>query len=51
MHTPVEDKKHPAIPKLNLEYVANTVEWLINQPKNVNISELCLDEIRLKDEN
>ena len=51
MDTPVEDKKHPAIPKLNLEYVANTVEWLINQPKNVNISELCLDEIRLKDEN
>ena len=45
MHTPVEDKKHPAIPKLKLDYVANTVEWLVNQPRNVNISELCLDEI------
>ena len=47
MRTPIEEKKHPDIPKLDLEYVANTVEWLINQPDTVNISELCLDEVRI----
>ena len=47
MRTPIEEKKHPNIPKLDLEYVANTVEWLINQPDTVNISELCLDEVRI----
>ena len=50
MRTPIEEKKHPDIPKLDLEYVAGTIEWLINQPDTVNISELCLDEVRVKDE-
>ena len=50
MHTPVEDKKHPEMPKLQLDYVADTVKWLIDQPIDVNISELCLDGIRLKNE-
>ncbi len=47
MRTPIEEKKHPEMPKLDLDYVANTVEWLINQPDTVNISELCLDEVRI----
>lgn len=50
MHTPIEDKKHPEMPKLNLEYVAETIEWLVKQPKNINISELCLDEVRIKND-
>jgi len=51
MHTPIEDKKHPEMPKLNLDYIADIIEWLVNQPDNINISELCLDEVRIKDDN
>ena len=51
MHTPIEDKKHPEMPKLNLNYIADIIEWLVNQPDNINISELCLDEVRIKDDN
>lgn len=45
MHTPKQDEKMPDTPKLNTEYVASILEWLINQPHNVNISELTLDII------
>jgi NADP-dependent 3-hydroxy acid dehydrogenase YdfG len=44
MHTPRQDEKMPNIPKLDTDYVANVIEWLINQPDDVNISELCLDK-------
>lgn len=43
MHTPKQDEKMPDTPKLDTDYVAGVIEWLINQPKDVNISELCLD--------
>lgn len=46
MHTPNQDIKMPNIPKLDTEYVAGVIDWLIQQPKNVNISELCLDRIQ-----
>ena len=47
MHTPIEDKKHPDMPKLDLGYVAKTIKWLVEQPDNINISELCLDVVRV----
>jgi NADP-dependent 3-hydroxy acid dehydrogenase YdfG len=32
--------------KLDTDYVAGVIKWLIDQPHNVNISELCLDRIQ-----
>jgi hypothetical protein len=46
MHTPRQDDKMPVIPKLDTDYVAGIIKWLIEQPHNVNISELCLDRIQ-----
>ena len=46
MHTPNQDIKIPNTLKLDTAYVASVIDWLINQPKNVNISELCLDRIQ-----
>jgi NADP-dependent 3-hydroxy acid dehydrogenase YdfG len=46
LHTPKQDEKMPNIPKLDTEYVTQVIEWLIAQPKNINISELCLDRIQ-----
>ena len=52
MHTPKQDKKMPNTPKLDTDYVADVIKWLINQPKDVNISEICLDKvIKLSSEN
>ena len=49
LHTPLQDKKLPDYPKLNCTYVAGIISWLLSQPINVNISELCLDSIGIKD--
>jgi NADP-dependent 3-hydroxy acid dehydrogenase YdfG len=45
LHTPKQDDKLPDTPKLETDYVAEVIDWLIKQPKNINISELCLDRI------
>ena len=44
LHTPKQDEKMPDTPKLNCEYVADVIKWLIEQPTDINISELCLDK-------
>lgn len=46
MHTPRQDQKMPLVSKLDTKYVANIIKWLIEQPDNINISELCLDKIQ-----
>jgi len=46
MHTPKQDEKMPNTPKLDTDYVAGIIQWLIEQPHNINISELCLDRIQ-----
>lgn len=46
MNTPRAEEKRPGIPKLDTDYVAKIIKWLIDQPSNVNISELCLDQIQ-----
>jgi len=46
MHTPRQDEKMPDTLKLDTDYVAGVIKWLIDQPHNVNISELCLDRIQ-----
>jgi NADP-dependent 3-hydroxy acid dehydrogenase YdfG len=43
LHTPSQDEKLPGVQKLNCNYVAGIISWLIEQPTTVNISELCLD--------
>lgn len=49
MHTPKQDSKMPTTLKLDCDYVAKTIGWLISQPPYVNISELCLDRIQISD--
>jgi NADP-dependent 3-hydroxy acid dehydrogenase YdfG len=46
LHTPKQDEKLPNIPKLDTDYLATVIKWLIDQPSNINISELCLDRIQ-----
>ena len=46
MHTPRQDEKMPGTHKLDTDYVAGVIKWLIDQPHNINISELCLDRIQ-----
>lgn len=48
LHTPKQDEKMPNMPKLDCSYVAEVITWLLSQPDDVNISELCLDK-RLDD--
>ena len=45
MHTPKQDEKMSGVKKLNCDDVASVVEWLLAQPKYINISELCLDRV------
>lgn len=45
IHTPKQDEKMPNVKKLDVEYITNVIDWLLNQPQDVNISELCLDRM------
>lgn len=40
MHTPYVDKLHPDEPKLNTEYVASVIKWIIDAPE-------CVEDITL----
>ncbi len=46
LDTPKANEKHPDIKKINLNYLAETILWLTQQPPQVNISELALDPIQ-----
>lgn len=43
IHTPKQDEKHPIRKKLDCDYIASVVKWLLSQPDDVNISEICFD--------
>lgn len=43
IHTPKQDDKHPTMKKLECDYIAGVVQWLLTQPDDINVSELCLD--------
>ena len=45
IHTPKQDEKLPDVKKLESVYIANTIKWLLEQPKDVNISEICMDRM------
>lgn len=45
LHTPMQDKKLPDVPKIECRYMCDVIDWLLCQPTSVNISELCLDRI------
>ena len=48
LNTTKQEEKLPGVPKLDCDYVAKIIGWLISQPSNINISELCLDQIQIK---
>jgi NADP-dependent 3-hydroxy acid dehydrogenase YdfG len=39
-------KKHPDRQLIDVEYIADVVLWLLNQPEYVNINEISLDPIQ-----
>jgi len=47
LNTPRQEEKLPHVPKLDCDYVAKIIGWLISQPPNINISEMCLDQIQI----
>lgn len=47
--TPKANQKHPGVDKLDPSYLAQIIKWVIDQPVEVNISELCLDPIQLRE--
>ena len=46
LNTPGMEKKYPGVKKIETDYVASVIAWLIAQPAHINISELCLDPIQ-----
>ena len=44
--TPNVIKKHPDRKLLDVEYIAETILWLLSQPEYVNINEISLDPIQ-----
>ena len=45
--TPSVIKKHPDRQLIDVEYIAEVILWLLNQPEYVNINEISLDPIQL----
>lgn len=44
--TPSVMKKHPDRQLIDVEYIADVVLWLLNQPEYVNINEISLDPVQ-----
>ena len=45
--TPSVMKKHPDRKLIDVEYIAEVILWLLNQPEYVNINEISIDPIQL----
>lgn len=48
LQTPKVEIKHPHAKKIELQYITNTVEWILNQPEHININEISLDPIQFR---
>ncbi len=44
--TPAIIKKHPDRKLIDVEYIAELVVWIINQPEYINVNELSIDPIQ-----
>lgn len=49
LDTPSMNKKQPDVDKIDTDYLAGIIEWVLQQPKNINISEIALDPIQLSE--
>ena len=47
LDTPGANKSHPGVLKIDCDTIANTVEWVINQPEHINVSEIALDPVQV----
>ena len=45
--TPNVIKKHPNRKLIDVEYIADVILWLLNQPEYVNINEISLDPVQV----
>jgi NADP-dependent 3-hydroxy acid dehydrogenase YdfG len=46
LRTPKVEEKHPDRMKLDPEYIADVVEWVLKQPPEVQINEISLDPVQ-----
>lgn len=46
LNTPKANEKYPDIKKLDTDYIADLIHWLLEQPINININEISLDPIQ-----
>lgn len=44
------EQKHPTKVKLEPSYIVKVIEWVLNQPEDININEISLDPIQRKSE-
>ncbi len=46
LDTPKANDKHPEVKKIDLSYLAETIQWVLEQPEGININEISLDPIQ-----
>ncbi len=46
LDTPRTETKHPNVRKISADYLAAIIEWVLQQPDNVNINSISLDPIQ-----
>ncbi len=47
LQTPKAEEKHPGVEKINVQYLAKMIQWILDQPTEININEISLDPIQL----
>ncbi len=50
VNTPGTEEKHPSKNKISTEYVAEVLDWLIDQPEHLMFNEISLDPIQEEDQ-
>jgi NAD(P)-dependent dehydrogenase (short-subunit alcohol dehydrogenase family) len=47
LNTPEAELKHKEVKKIDVNYVVDIIEWIMLQPKNININEISIDPIQV----
>ena len=46
LNTPSMERKHPEFHKINTDYLAKVMAWILDQPQSMNINEISIDPIQ-----
>ncbi len=49
LDTPGMNKKLPDVDKIDTDYLAGVIKWVLEQPQKINISEIALDPIQVSE--